>query len=893
MEPHNHDLKPPSADDAMVYNELVSVESICDAYIQLYRENLAPPVSEFAAQYPKFQNAVLELLPTILMMEKARNRNLDARKDGRVTRGPNKISDLGDFKIISEVGRGGMGIVYKAHQESLNRTVALKLLPKFRLTDQQVVRFKREAATAAKLHHNHIAPIYAIGKNDGFHYYAMQLIEGNALDSFISETRESNAAQLSQLQILEIGKNIASALQYAYHHDVLHRDVKPANLVLDNDNNIWMTDFGLAISMEHDLAATQGNRAGTFRYMSPEKITGGEDSISGDIYSLGITLIELLSGKPAFLQNSRPKLTDAILNSNFSITDANGKPIRGDLRAILVKATDADPGKRYSTPADLMNDLEKLTQRQPVSANPPTPVGIAWRWVKRNRALTAASAIAIEALVAALLISTNAYYQLQSTYVKVEEQKIVATQSADLASRAMDEMFESLSHSSGDAELVINSENSTSKLTNRSAQLAATLSKFYANLSSQNQSNAKISLKAILARIRAAELNERIGNYQVALLDYLASREAAIARESKQNLENRNENSFLLAQIANRIGRIWNLLDDLEAADREHQLAIQRLIPLVESDPGHEQKYSLELARSYYLKARRTRPGMGPKSLPPMIFSRFAKQTETSDLSANSNFDQEKIESLNRAIKIAKQILSISENSENSRLIDSTRFLLALCYREIADDNWSRRTVEGRYQHADAIRVLGDLHEKHPQQHLFQFELMKTLAEINVFALDQMTETTIAEAKQSLSRAIDVGLRLSADQPEIVDYQIELIHSYFKLAKIFGLESELADNDLRGELRKQQRASLRSAIERQVLLSRISPENHAYVVWSAKFLLTLAACEGVQGNTAIRQRLLDRANKFLSTLPADFKSRPQVFEVIKEAEWLGQNPTSN
>jgi len=404
---HNEDANN-NSEPWMVDDDLTLVEEVCEQYVELYRADKAPSIDVFARKHPKIQAEILELLPTIIMMEGARSRSFEKRKDGSVTRGSEQIRELGDYQIVREIGRGGMGIVYEAKQKSLDRPVAVKLLPKHMLTDEQVAKFHREASTAAKLHHTNIAPIYGVGESKGFHFYAMQLLNGITLDRYVESSSTSIAAPLPPLsieQVVEIGHQIAMALEYAHNQGVLHRDIKPSNLLLDPGGNVWMMDFGLAISRDDGEPDHAAGASGTLRYMAPEKFDEAVCNETGDIYSLGITLIELLSGQPAFSATRIGELSEEIQAGKIRPLLHRKRSLPRDLRAIFRKAISTDPLQRYQSAQAFAHDLKQFSETRPVSAKPDSSFSRTILWVKRNRALASACAIAATMLVTASVVS--------------------------------------------------------------------------------------------------------------------------------------------------------------------------------------------------------------------------------------------------------------------------------------------------------------------------------------------------------------------------------------------------------------------------------------------------------------------------------------------------------
>jgi serine/threonine protein kinase len=258
---------------------------------------------------------------------------------------------LGDFEVVREVGRGGMGVVYEARQLSLNRKVALKVLSGgLGLTQQAVQRFRREAEAAAKLHHTNIVPVYATGEQDGTHFYAMELIEGPSLDHVVKQLRGGQdgdahtetppdgaltgpyvsadtppqppgsgsdtrpSAERFDRAAAMIA-DVAEALQHAHQQGVTHRDVKPSNLLLSAGGRLSVTDFGLARMLEQPGMTVTGEFVGTPAYMSPEQVTAGRIPVDHrtDIYSLGATLYELLALRPPFRADGRDKLLTMVV----------------------------------------------------------------------------------------------------------------------------------------------------------------------------------------------------------------------------------------------------------------------------------------------------------------------------------------------------------------------------------------------------------------------------------------------------------------------------------------------------------------------------------------------------------------------------------------------------
>jgi eukaryotic-like serine/threonine-protein kinase len=222
---------------------------------------------------------------------------------------PSACEPWGEFRIVREIGRGGMGVVCEAYQGSLNRHVALKFLPEH----GNLARFRREAQAAGRLHHTHIVPVFGAGEHRGRHFYVMQYIAGRGLDVVLKERAAAPggsgrpAVRFGAREVARIGAQVAGALAYAHGQGVIHRDIKPSNLLVDDQEAVWVTDFGLAkVADQKDLTGS-GDLLGTLRYMPPEAFEGRYDA-RGDIYALGMTLYELAALRPAYDEADRARL---------------------------------------------------------------------------------------------------------------------------------------------------------------------------------------------------------------------------------------------------------------------------------------------------------------------------------------------------------------------------------------------------------------------------------------------------------------------------------------------------------------------------------------------------------------------------------------------------------
>jgi tRNA A-37 threonylcarbamoyl transferase component Bud32 len=300
---------------------------------------------------------------------------------------------FGDYELEAEISRGGMGVVYRARQKSLNRVVALKMILSGQFASSvDVARFRAEAEAVAKLDHPNILPIFEVGEHEGQQYFSMKLVEGGNLVGRVAEmvTRPQDAAALVA--------RLARAVHFAHQRGILHRDVKPANVLLDPDGTPYLTDFGLAKRMETDSGLTKtGAVVGTPSYMSPEQARAEKQlTTATDVYSLGAILYQLLTGRPPFRAATATETIMQVLEKEPDHPRTLNPQADRDLAAVALQCLQKAPEARYESAAALADDLDRWLRGEPTQARPPSLVGQAWRWLKQN-AVAAAGVIALGA----------------------------------------------------------------------------------------------------------------------------------------------------------------------------------------------------------------------------------------------------------------------------------------------------------------------------------------------------------------------------------------------------------------------------------------------------------------------------------------------------------------
>ncbi len=310
---------------------------------------------------------------------------------------PSMLMDFGDYELLEQIGRGGQGVVFRARQKSLNRTVALKVISLGQwASEAHVKRFRREAEAAARLEHPCIVPIYEVGERDGSCYFSMKFVEGGQLDEVIR--REP----MPPRRAAELIAKVARTVHYAHEHGILHRDIKPGNILLDAKGEPHLTDFGLARLVESESTVTRTLEVlGTPSYMAPEQAEGENEAVSSatDVYGIGAVLYQLLTGQPPFAGGTTYETIKLLLDTEPRPPRLLNPKIDRDLSTICLKCLEKDPQRRYSSALALAEDSERWLKHEPIQARHTGIFARGQKWVLRNptSALLVASLFALAA----------------------------------------------------------------------------------------------------------------------------------------------------------------------------------------------------------------------------------------------------------------------------------------------------------------------------------------------------------------------------------------------------------------------------------------------------------------------------------------------------------------
>jgi len=399
------------------------IEEQVAAFAARVDEGTAPEIETFCRECPEeIRRDVASECRAFLAMRDA------LADDARVLRGSREISNkvLGEFRIRREIGRGGMGVVYLAEQPSLGREVALKVLaPAWTRSKRSVDRFLRESRRAAALRHPGLVPIHAVGEAEGAYFFAMEYVEGKTLAELIEEHRREGRFFDDPARLAELVRGVAEALHYCHEAGVLHRDVKPQNILVDVSGKARLLDFGLAKELDADTVTHAGEVAGTNQYMSPEQARGSRDlDARSDVYSLAVVLYELLSLR-------RPTGGSAADEVLARIDTEEPRPIRAvnprvprDLETVCLVALEKRPQNRYESAAAFAEDLGRFLGHEAIVARPPSGVVRAARFVRaRKQFFLAASVILAVVLLAGITGAQNlrARERIDATMDEMEE----------------------------------------------------------------------------------------------------------------------------------------------------------------------------------------------------------------------------------------------------------------------------------------------------------------------------------------------------------------------------------------------------------------------------------------------------------------------------------------
>ncbi len=779
--------------------------------------------SELQQRYPELSDDIEGWVNTLAVLEEASLRRHTKRPIGAVVNAAGQHQkSLGGFSLIREISRGGMGIVYEAEQKSLQRRVAVKVLPPSPLlTDVERIRFEREATAVARLHHSHIVPVFGTGVEQGVQYCVMQYIDGHSLDQLIAGLRihfgyancsrdtdtdsrnrdsenaifaasllrnrkpgeigdspgndveseqpvgsassesgfkpQANLPESYWRNIARIGADVADALSHAHHQGVLHRDIKPGNLLLDRDHDIWVTDFGLAKLHDKENLTGTGNLIGTLRYTSPEQFDGQADARS-DVYALGLTLYELCTLEPAFSATDRRELMREVMTVTPVRPRMLNPEIPRDLETIILKAMAPEPENRYQKAGDLSADLQNFLDDRPLMARRQTPWERGWRWCRRHRLETALGGFAIAML---LLFSMTA----SIAYVREARLRHESDESAARTRQALDRVYDFYLPDWTTSSSV--SAHGKVSVSPESAQFLEELVEFYDDLAQRGRKGMEkdVVLESAAALQRVGLIYLRLGQFSKSQASYA---EANKRLGRYYDAFPSNDLRLEQARILNGQGNTFWTDRRYDQARRNHHKALGLIYEILPA-PEDDYQVHFELARTLYLCGRQGR-GLGGGVMRQVV-----------DVNEEVTFMGQGF--VARAVSILEPL--VGRYPDNLEM----RHLLALCYREHAD-----RSIDVSGELADeslkqAIRILEELVAAAPDDPKFRFALCTTLQWCSPGAQSSPSACDVVAGR--IQRSAEIAQQLRTQRPDEWIYAASHVEALIKLANVLNRAGRL------------------------------------------------------------------------------------------------------
>lgn len=553
-----------------------------------------PDVQAYVDQHPAHAEELPDLLCSVAMIEGLKNYSPNSSVPDQRFADIDVPDFLGEYRIVREIGRGGMGIVFEAVHETLGRRVAIKVMTVGSISNtKHLERFHREAVSAASLHHTNIASVFGAGEDNGLHFYVMEFINGQSISQILkgvssgldetvnfdatsgnqppSTTRASGknrcresltigdqiiSAKERYKWVADTGQQIADALAYAHEKNILHRDIKPANLVLDYQGTVWLTDFGLAKNIINDALTKTGDIIGTPQYMAPESFSGNYDTRS-ETFCLGLTLYEMATLNPAFENSSPGQIIKAVTTSSPQPPKKIDSQLPRDLATIIEKSIAREPLHRYQTAAAMRDDLRAFIEDRPIAARKMSTWDHAVRFGRRNP-LAAGLAVFSVVTLALLVITMSIGFAITRHALNRAESNV------DIALEAFDQTFRQYitqgeSESYGSDVYGFEQIGGIEKaITQEDAQFVEKMLGYYQQLAIDNKFSRDVQTQAATANRLVANVQRLIGQPEKSLISYQEALDEfeTLARRRTRSLDTllsavatRNEMASLLSSM--------------------------------------------------------------------------------------------------------------------------------------------------------------------------------------------------------------------------------------------------------------------------------------------------------------------------------------------------------
>jgi len=869
------------------------LDKIGEQFSKSIREGKFPNIDAYTNLYPENADEIRELLESISLIETFKQSRLAVSDP--TARQP-AFTELDDYKIIREIGRGGMGIVFEAIHEPLGRKVAIKVLANNLLGESKnLIRFRREARAAAKLRHTNIVPVFGVGTSGEHHYYVMDYIDGMSLHQWLTcldQDRAHAAATVDaytftdadsenfevtegvqqpgvehalvkdtatyQRWVAKLGVAASDALNYAHSQGVLHRDIKPANLLLDRHNTLWIADFGLAKLAEQNAVTATGDIVGTPQYMPPESFEGAYD-IRSEVYALGLTLYELLTLRPAIEGNGT---ADIIRKATRGVTVRPRKlnpKIAPDFETILLKALSHDPEDRYTNAGELRDDLNCFLADLPIAARKTNPLERMIRWSRREPRVAALTISTFGLLVALAGVSAAGFWQTKKALRRAQAseqsskqslvletkarndadlQRQLAQDNLQVAVTALNEVMENISRRGieAGAEFLGEVTDTTSpNVSAKDAELLNSLLGFFDELG-KNNSKDLLAESAIAAKY-AGDISMRFGDLQRA--------EEAFNESLKRTRElakcDPDATAHVVAQAAilNELALITGLRGRLKHADNiffRTKNLLESCSDVMATDEG---RFQYAIAHRL-VASHATRIGLDDPSPNPN------QRTGRLWLSRRTRFPELKPE-----IEIARAVLQESINVLTQLTLECPenqkyRVELARAYRDKAvTASLGRNRNEAEEAIQQSITLFRELLAANPTLDAVRYELALTLCSSDTFNMNFLRRSIEAH---------ELCLKLLEKSPDLPHFQA--LHA--------STRATLAAYQMRTEKYKAAEATWKEVLGIYESLIASSPNVLLYERRHSDTLESLAELKMRQGDRDAARNYLEQAIKELS-----------------------------